>query len=137
VSPVGGSGPALLGPALADVFAVQPGPVGAFSAVVPDAEAGRPFGGHLIGLAVRAAAATVSGPVAGAPHAVHARFVRAGRTGEPVRIDVARLADNKVPRVIVIVDRMPHNQNAKIVKRELQPLLAEASQQARAAGRRR
>jgi acyl-CoA thioesterase-2 len=95
VSPEGGSGPAVLGAALADVFAVRPDPDGAFTAIVPDTEAGRPFGGHLIGLAVRAAAATVSGPVAGAPHAVHARFVRAGRTGEPVRIDVARLHDGR------------------------------------------
>jgi long-chain acyl-CoA synthetase len=43
------------------------------------------------------------------------------------------MADNKVPRVVVVLDELPHNLNAKVVKRELQPLLAEAAAQARAA----
>jgi long-chain acyl-CoA synthetase len=88
----------------------------------------------------------VEAAVVGVPHEVLGEDVAAAvtiRAGSAVTGPElqdwcrARLADNKVPRVIVIVDRMPHNQNAKIVKRELQPLLAEASQQARAAGRRR
>lgn len=38
-----------------------------------------------------------------------------------------RLADNKVPRTIVIMAELPHNQNAKVLKRELQPLLEAAA----------
>jgi long-chain acyl-CoA synthetase len=38
-----------------------------------------------------------------------------------------RLADNKVPRTIVIMDALPHNQNAKVLKRELQPILQQAA----------
>jgi len=45
----------------------------------------------------------------------------------------ARLADNKVPRTIVFVDEMPLNASAKIVKRELQPLLQRAADEKRAA----
>jgi acyl-CoA synthetase (AMP-forming)/AMP-acid ligase II len=37
------------------------------------------------------------------------------------------LADNKVPRTIVILPALPQNQNAKIVKRELKPLLERAA----------
>ena len=43
------------------------------------------------------------------------------------------LADNKVPRTIVILDELPHNPNGKVLKRELKPLLAEAAAQRRAA----
>ncbi len=45
-----------------------------------------------------------------------------------------RLADNKVPRTIVIMDALPHNQNAKVLKRELKPQLeaAAAARKARA-----
>jgi long-chain acyl-CoA synthetase len=39
----------------------------------------------------------------------------------------ARLADNKVPRDILILDALPHNQNGKIVKRDLVPLLTRRS----------
>ena len=38
-----------------------------------------------------------------------------------------RLADNKVPRTIVILDALPHNQNAKVLKRELKPVLEAAA----------
>lgn len=38
-----------------------------------------------------------------------------------------RLADNKVPRTIVIMDALPHNPNGKVLKRELKPVLEEAS----------
>jgi acyl-CoA thioesterase-2 len=81
---------------LEDVFRVEPARDGTFTAEVPEADmGGRPFGGHLIGLAVRAAARTVADHVAPVPHAVHARFVRAGRTGEPVEIQVERVHDGR------------------------------------------
>jgi acyl-CoA synthetase (AMP-forming)/AMP-acid ligase II len=38
-----------------------------------------------------------------------------------------RLADNKVPRTILIMAELPHNQNAKVLKRELQPVLEAAA----------
>jgi acyl-CoA synthetase (AMP-forming)/AMP-acid ligase II len=38
-----------------------------------------------------------------------------------------RLADNKVPRTIVIMGELPHNQNAKVLKRELKPVLQAAA----------
>jgi len=40
-----------------------------------------------------------------------------------------RLADYKVPRLIVTLDALPRNQNAKVVKRELVPLLARAREE--------
>ena len=40
-----------------------------------------------------------------------------------------RLADNKVPRVIVQLEELPRNQNAKVVKGELAPLLARAAKE--------
>ncbi|MBV9842604.1 MAG: acyl--CoA ligase [Sphingomonadaceae bacterium] len=39
----------------------------------------------------------------------------------------ARLADNKVPRTILILDELPLNPNGKFLKRELKPLLEEAA----------
>lgn len=85
---------------LDDIFAVTPaGPAdhagGEFDAVIPDAGTGRPFGGHLIGLAIQAAAGTMTGELSPVPHAVHARFVRAGRVGEPLRLTVARVHDGR------------------------------------------
>jgi long-chain acyl-CoA synthetase len=38
-----------------------------------------------------------------------------------------RLADNKVPRTIVILDALPTNQNGKVLKRELKPVLQRAA----------
>jgi long-chain acyl-CoA synthetase len=46
----------------------------------------------------------------------------------------ARLADNKVPRVWAIMQALPRNQNAKVVKRDLGPALQRAAEQ-RAASR--
>ena len=43
-----------------------------------------------------------------------------------------RLASNKVPRTIVILDALPVNQNAKILKRELQPIVEKAAHEDRA-----
>jgi long-chain acyl-CoA synthetase len=42
------------------------------------------------------------------------------------------LADNKVPRTIVILDELPLNQNAKVLKRDLLPILQRAADRARA-----
>jgi acyl-CoA thioesterase II len=92
---------------LHEVFRIDPAGDGAFVATVPDAGTGRPFGGHLIGLAIRAAASTVEGEVARVPHAVHARFVRAGRAGDTARIAVDRVHDGRtiaVRRLTVVQD---------------------------------
>jgi acyl-CoA synthetase (AMP-forming)/AMP-acid ligase II len=42
-----------------------------------------------------------------------------------------RLADNKVPRVIVVLNQLPYNQNAKVLKRELVASLTVAAQRRR------
>jgi long-chain acyl-CoA synthetase len=44
-----------------------------------------------------------------------------------------KLADNKVPRTIVFFDALPLNANAKVLKRELQPVLQRAADERRAA----
>ena len=80
---------------LRDVFRMEPDGNAAFVAELPDAGMDRAFGGHLVGLAIRAAASTVPDVTAPAPHAVHARFVRSGRTGEPVRLLVDRVHDGR------------------------------------------
>ncbi|WP_242123994.1 class I adenylate-forming enzyme family protein [Sphingobium sp. Sx8-8] len=43
-----------------------------------------------------------------------------------------RLADNKVPRTILILDELPLNPNGKVMKRDLKPLLEEAAKAAKA-----
>jgi long-chain acyl-CoA synthetase len=43
-----------------------------------------------------------------------------------------RLAANKVPRTIVVVEALPYNQNAKVMKNELRPRLQQASDARRA-----
>lgn len=45
----------------------------------------------------------------------------------------SRLADNKVPRTVVFLDDLPKNQNEKILKRDLKPILEEAAAARRAA----
>lgn len=42
-----------------------------------------------------------------------------------------RLADNKAPRTIVILDALPTNQNGKVLKRELKPVLQRAADERR------
>jgi acyl-CoA synthetase (AMP-forming)/AMP-acid ligase II len=44
-----------------------------------------------------------------------------------------RLADNKTPRTILILDALPYNQNHKVLKRELKPLLEAAAAERKAA----
>ncbi|MGQ0534009.1 MAG: class I adenylate-forming enzyme family protein [Caulobacteraceae bacterium] len=46
-----------------------------------------------------------------------------------------RLADNKVPRTIVFFDALPLNQNAKVLKRDLKPVLERAAEERRDAAR--
>ena len=41
------------------------------------------------------------------------------------------LADNKVPRTLLILDTMPLNPNGKILKKELAPVMEKAAQQRR------
>jgi long-chain acyl-CoA synthetase len=43
-----------------------------------------------------------------------------------------QLADNKVPRTILILDELPHNPNGKVLKKALKPLLDAAAREARA-----
>ncbi len=80
--------------------------------------------------------------VAGASHEVLGEDVAAavtlaaGATASPDELATwcgRHLADNKVPRTIVILDELPTNQNAKIVKGALAPILQEAADKARAA----
>jgi len=80
---------------LAQVLAVTPVGPGVLTAQVPASDGRRPFGGHLIGLALRAAATTLDASVAAVPHAVHARFLRAGRTEQPVRLEVTPVHDGR------------------------------------------
>lgn len=42
------------------------------------------------------------------------------------------LADNKVPRTVLVLAELPHNPNGKILKKELKPLLDAAAREARA-----
>ena len=42
-----------------------------------------------------------------------------------------RLADNKVPRTILLMDALPMNQNNKVLKRELKPILESAAAEAK------
>lgn len=42
------------------------------------------------------------------------------------------LADNKVPRTILVLDALPMNQNNKVLKRELKPMLEQAAAEAKA-----
>lgn len=74
--------------------------------------------------------------VVGVPHDVLGEDVaaavslRAGAKATPEELQAwcrERLADNKAPRTLVILDELPLNQNAKVVKRELQPILEEAA----------
>jgi acyl-CoA synthetase (AMP-forming)/AMP-acid ligase II len=78
--------------------------------------------------------------VVGIPHDVLGEDVAAavvGRRG--ARLDEhaiiawcrERLADNKVPRVVVVLDALPYNQNSKVLKRELVPVLTDAARRRR------
>jgi acyl-CoA synthetase (AMP-forming)/AMP-acid ligase II len=74
--------------------------------------------------------------VVGVPHDVLGEDIAAAvslRSGASATTDELqawcreRLADNKVPRTIVVLDELPLNPNAKVLKRELQPILDAAA----------
>ena len=59
----------------------------------------------------------------------------AGATASPAELENwcrRHLAENKVPRTIVIFGELPLNQNAKVLKRDLLPVLQQAADRARA-----
>jgi acyl-CoA synthetase (AMP-forming)/AMP-acid ligase II len=59
-----------------------------------------------------------------------------GATATPEDLEAwcrERLASNKVPRTILILESLPVNQNGKILKRDVQPALEKAAQKNRAA----
>ncbi len=56
--------------------------------------------------------------------------LRPGASATPAEIAAyarEHLADNKVPRTILILDELPHNPNGKILKRDLKPVLQQAA----------
>jgi acyl-CoA thioesterase-2 len=63
-----------------------------FTAVLPPADGGRAFGGHLMALSVLAAAATAEGRL---PHAVHAHFLRSGTDTGPIELTVTRIRQGR------------------------------------------
>lgn len=78
--------------------------------------------------------------VVGIPHDVLGEEVSAAvvpRAGAMLDIEElktwcrGRMADNKVPRVIVVLDALPYNQNSKVLKRELESMLIAAAEQRR------
>jgi acyl-CoA synthetase (AMP-forming)/AMP-acid ligase II len=79
--------------------------------------------------------------VVGVPHEVlgediaAAVSLRPGTTATPDEIIAfcrEHVADNKVPRTLIIMDELPLNPNGKILKKELTGPLAKAAQEARA-----
>ena len=44
-----------------------------------------------------------------------------------------KLADNKTPRTILLLEALPYNPNGKVLKRELQPVLEAAAAARKAA----
>jgi len=84
--------------------------------------------------------AVAEAAVVGVPHPVLGEDVAAAVALKPAAsatVDdlrawcAERIADNKVPRVIVLMDALPRNQNAKILKRELRPVLEGAAARGR------
>lgn len=62
--------------------------------------------------------------------------LRPGASVTPAEITAyarEHLADNKVPRTVLVLAELPHNPNGKILKKELKPLLDAAAREARAA----
>jgi long-chain acyl-CoA synthetase len=92
---------------------------------------------HAHPLVREAAVVGVEHPVLGEDVAAAVVLRRRGELGEDeLRAWCEeRLADNKVPRVILVVDSLPYNQNAKVVKAELRPRLQEAADERRVAER--
>jgi long-chain acyl-CoA synthetase len=79
--------------------------------------------------------------VVGIPHEVLGEDVaaavslREGASASPEELQAwcrERLAVNKAPRTLLILDALPYNQNGKVVKRDLAPVLSEAAAQRKA-----
>ena len=90
---------------------------------------------HLHPAVKDAAAVGVSHPVLGEDVAA-AVSLRPGAEVTPAELESwcrQRIASNKVPRTIVILPSLPQNQSAKILKRELKPVLEKAAAAHRAA----
>ncbi|HMT43552.1 MAG TPA: class I adenylate-forming enzyme family protein [Chakrabartia sp.] len=80
--------------------------------------------------------------VVGIPHDVLGEDVAAAVTLRPgasatsdeiIAFCRTHLADNKVPRTLLVLDEMPLNPNGKILKKELGPVLADAARDSRKA----
>ena len=78
--------------------------------------------------------------VVGVPHEVLGEDIAAAVTLRPgtsatpediIAFCKQHLADNKVPRTLLILDTMPLNPNGKILKKELAPVMEKAAQQRR------
>jgi acyl-CoA thioesterase II len=80
---------------LVAMLALEPAGEDGFIASTPDPGKGpaRIFGGHIASQALRAASLTV-GPELSV-HSAHAYFLRPGRPGEPLHLDVRRLRDGR------------------------------------------
>jgi long-chain acyl-CoA synthetase len=74
--------------------------------------------------------------VVGIPHEVLGEDVaaavslREGASATPEELQAwcrERIADNKVPRTLLVLDELPYNQNAKVLKRDLVPVLSQAA----------
>jgi len=81
--------------------------------------------------------------VVGVPHEILGEDIAAAvtfRAGAAATVEALgawckeHLADNKVPRTIVVFDELPHNPNGKVLKRELAPALEQAAAARRAGG---
>jgi acyl-CoA thioesterase-2 len=80
-------------PSLIDIFdLVHLGP-DRFVAPTPRGSVNRLFGGQVMAQALRAAALTVDAPLL--PHSLHGYFLRLGRAGTPLQLDVERLRDGR------------------------------------------
>jgi len=74
--------------------------------------------------------------VVGVTHEVLGEDIAAAvslRAGASVKVEELtawcreHLADNKIPRTILILDELPHNPNGKVLKKDLKPMLEEAA----------
>ena len=78
---------------LLDLFDLQPNGRDTFVGIAPDEGPGRLFGGQVASQSLRAATLTV--PPERLPHSMHAYFVRPGRPGVPLVLQVDRTRDGR------------------------------------------
>ena len=77
-----------------ELLTLEPAGDDAFVAVTPSDGPGRLFGGQVASQSLRAATMTV--PEDRRPHSFHAYFIRPGRPGTPLRLDVSDPTAGKV-----------------------------------------